>query len=57
LDIGFIVADLAFIAEEGLTLTNGVALLLDVGGALIPFVTGGGQAVRPLLQGAVYLKI
>ena len=38
LDVGFIAWDLGDIWNEGLTWETGGALLLDVGGALIPFV-------------------
>ncbi len=50
-DIGFIAYDLYTIAREGATKTNVAALAADVGGALLPFATGGGMAVRAGVKG------
>ncbi len=44
LDIGFILYDLHVIAKCGLNWTNGIALGLDMAGAVLPFATGLGKA-------------
>jgi RHS repeat-associated protein len=51
-DIGFILYDVYAIATEGATATNLAALGADVAGAVTPFATGGGIAVRAAAKGA-----
>jgi RHS repeat-associated protein len=45
-DVGFILYDIKTIYDEGFNTSNVVALGLDVAGAIVPFVTGAGQAYR-----------
>jgi pyocin large subunit-like protein len=46
IDIAFIASDRWDIAQNGLTWENGLALAADVGGLLLPGLTGGGMLVR-----------
>lgn len=46
LDAAAIAVDVAFIARDGLTVENGIALGLDVVSAALPFVPALGQAYR-----------
>ena len=45
-DIAFIAYDIWDIPQNGLTWDNGLALAADVGGLLLPGLTGGGMLVR-----------
>lgn len=45
-DIAFIAYDIHEIRTQGLNWTNGLALAADVGGLVLPGLTGGGLAVR-----------
>jgi RHS repeat-associated protein len=45
-DAAFIIGDIIDIGSNGLNWENGLALAADVGGAALPFVTGGGAAVH-----------
>jgi len=51
-DVVFIGADVAAIASEGLTVTNGIALTADVAFTFIPGATGGGALVRTIATAA-----
>jgi RHS repeat-associated protein len=51
LDIGFIAYDVYDIAANGWSTERGLALGADVAGALVPFATGGGMAVRAVAHG------
>ncbi len=46
LDIAFIAYDIYDISQNGLNWSNGLSLAMDVAGAALPFVTGGGMLVR-----------
>jgi RHS repeat-associated protein len=46
IDIAFIVYDIHDIATNGLSLESGAALALDVGGLILPVVTGAGLLAR-----------
>ncbi|MDW8215028.1 MAG: hypothetical protein RMJ55_15850 [Roseiflexaceae bacterium] len=46
LDIAFIAYDLYDISQNGLTWENGLALAANVGGLILPGLTGGGALVR-----------
>jgi len=46
IDIAFIIYDIHDIATNGLSLESGAALALDVGGLLLPVVTGAGLLAR-----------
>jgi RHS repeat-associated protein len=46
IDIAFIVYDIHDIAANGLSLESGAALALDVGGLILPVVTGAGLLAR-----------
>ncbi len=46
LDIAFIAYDLYDIQQNGLNWENGLSLVADVGGLIVPVATGGGLAVR-----------
>ncbi|HEX6898270.1 MAG TPA: RHS repeat-associated core domain-containing protein [Thermoanaerobaculia bacterium] len=51
LDVGFIAYDLYDIGRslyrgEGVSKTQGLALAADIGGAIVPFASGGGLAIR-----------
>jgi hypothetical protein len=46
IDIAFIAYDIHDISQNGLNWENGLSLAADVGGLLLPVVTGGGLAVR-----------
>jgi RHS repeat-associated protein len=48
LDIAFIALDIADIASNGLTWENGLSLAADVGGLILPGITGGGLLVRAI---------
>lgn len=51
LDVAFIGYDLYDIRQNGLTWGNGLALAADIGGLLLPVVTGGGLAVQAIVHG------
>ena len=51
LDVAFIVNDIREIRSGGMTWMNGLALAADVGGLLLPGLTGGGLAVRAVRAG------
>lgn len=46
IDIGFIAYDIYDIRQNGLTWGNGLSLVADVGGLVLPLFTGGGLIVR-----------
>ncbi len=46
IDVAFIIYDIHDIATNGLSLESGAALALDVGGLILPVVTGAGLLVR-----------
>ena len=46
IDIAFIIYDIHDIATNGLSLESGAALALDVGGLILPVVTGAGLLAR-----------
>jgi RHS repeat-associated protein len=50
-DIAFIAYDIWDIHQNGLTWDNGLALAADVGGLLLPGLTGGGMLVRAVARG------
>ena len=48
-DIAFIAYDIYDISQNGLSWESGLALGADVVGAVVPFASGGGVAVRALM--------
>jgi RHS repeat-associated protein len=57
LDLAFIAYDIYDIRENGLSWTNGVSLVVDMGGLALPVVTGGGLIVRAVSHGDEFAKI
>lgn len=56
LDVAFIISDIREIRSGGMTWTNGISLAADVGGLVLPGVTGGGLAVRAARSGIKALE-
>ncbi len=57
IDIAFIGYDLWDISQNGLNWENGLSLAADVGGLLLPVVTGGGLAVRATFHADDVVKV
>ena len=49
-DIAFIAYDIYDISQNGLSWESGLALGADVVGAVVPFASGGGVAVRAMMH-------